>query len=401
MSNDINTSSRAARRTGGRHRKAQGTATAALVATAALAAGLVLTPSAGAAPTQGGTTGGGTQGGTTATPAPAPAPEPAYVPEAPSQPTYWVEAPAVQPTYVPKPNYDYQTNQYTQQSNYVAPIDYSALHAPVAVEAAPMYIAPPKTLMIGDYHATQPNWLTDGDLERTNNTSELIRSQVSTFYRSIGVDAARADRVAAGQLAGTIGGAVSGAALGAVPGALIGGTVGGNIGLGVGGFVSVPLAPVPGLPAVVVVPTTVAGTAAGAAIGGAITAVPGAIAGGAAGFAAGTAFGAGDDQGQPIEVDLPSIDEGAITAQTETTLTQWEESGPVGQAAATAVRDVVAAAPGIDQQARDWATAQPGGQQVVDAIDGALTAFGQGSAGVASQMISSAIGQGAGAPATV
>ncbi|WP_458682495.1 insoluble domain protein [Prescottella equi] len=397
MSNDITTSSRAARRAGGRHRKAQGTATAALVASAALAAGLVLTPTAGAAPTQGGTTGGGTQGGTTASPAPAPAPEPAYVPQAPAEPTYWVEAPAVQPTYVPKPNYDYQTNQYTQQSNYVAPIDYSALHAPVAVEAAPMYIAPPKTLMIGDYHATQPNWMTDGDLERTNNTSELIRSQVSTFYRSIGVDADRADRVAAGQLAGTIGGAAIGAAAGAVPGALLGGTIGGNQGLIIGGVVSVPLPPP--LPVGVVVPTTVAGTAAGAAIGGAITAVPGAIVGGAIGFAAGTAFGAGDDEGQPIEVELPSIDEGAITTQTETTLTQWEEAGPVGQAAATAVRDVVAAAPAIDQQARDWATAQPGGQQVVDAIDGALTAFGQGSAGVASQMISSAIGQGAGAPA--
>lgn len=401
MSNDINTSSRTARRTGGRHRKARGTATAALVASAALAAGLVLTPSALAAPTQGGTTGGGTQGGTTATPAPAPAPQPAYVPEAPSQPTYWVEAPAYQPEYKPLPNYNYDTGQYTQQSNYVAPIDYSALHAPVAVEAAPMYIAPPKTLMIGDYHAEQPNWLTDEDLERTNNTSELIRSQVSTFYRSIGVDAYRADRVAAGQIAGTIGGAAIGAGIGAIPGALLGGTVGGNQGLAIGGFVSIPLGAIPGLPATVIVPTTVAGTAAGAAIGGAITAVPGAIAGGAVGFGFGTAFGAGDDQGQPIEVDLPSIDEGAITAQTETTLTQWEEAGPVGQAAATTVRDVVAAALGIDRQARDWATAQPGGQQVVDAIDGALTAFGQGSAGVASQMISSAIGQGAGAPATV
>lgn len=400
MSYDISTGNRSARRAvGGRHRKAQRTATAALVATAAVAAGLVLSPSAGAAPTQGGTTGGGTQGGTTATPAPAPAPEPAYVPEAPSQPTYWVEAPAVQPTYVPKPNYNYDTGQYTQQSNYVAPIDYSTLHAPVAVEAAPMYIAPPKTLMIGDYHAQQPNWMTDGDLERTNNTSELVRSQVSTFYRSIGVDAERADRVAAGQLAGTIGGAAIGAGVGAVPGALLGGTIGGNQGLIIGGVVSVPLPPP--LPVGVVVPTTVAGTAVGAAIGGAITAVPGAIVGGAIGFAAGTAFGAGDDEGQPIEVDLPSIDSEAITAQTETALTQWEDSGPVGQAAATAVRDVVAAAPGIDQQARDWAAEQPGGQQVVDAIDGALAQFGQSSAGVASQMISSAIGQGAGAPANV
>ncbi|MDH6284512.1 insoluble domain protein [Prescottella agglutinans] len=398
MSNDINTGTRTARRTGGRHRKAQGTA-AALVASAAVAAGLVLVPSAGAAPTQGGTTGGGTQGGTTATPAPAPAPEPAYVPEAPSQPTYWVEAPAVQPTYVPKPNYDYETNQFTQQSNYVAPIDYSQLHAPTYVEPAPMYIAPPKTLMIGDYHAEQPNWLTDEDLERTNNTSELIRSNVSTFYRSIGIDAERADRVAAGQIAGTIGGAVVGVGIGALPGAALGSNVGGNIGVGIGGFVSLPLAPVPGLPAVVTVPTAVAGAAAGAAVGGAITAVPGAVLGGGVGFLAGTAFGAGDDEGQPIEVDLPDIDSDAITAQTESTLTQWQESGPVGQAAATAVRDVVATAPAIDQQTRDWAAEQPGGQQVVDAIDGALGTFFGGSAGVAAGMISNAVGQGAGAQA--
>ncbi|QCQ94158.1 insoluble domain protein [Rhodococcus sp. SGAir0479] len=378
----------------GKHRRVSRAAKAGIVPATAAA---IVVAGAGIAnadpvelPSQGGVTtpAPSTQGGTTA------APQPAYVPEAPSQPTYWVEAPAVQPRYAPKPNYDYQTNQYTQQSNYVAPIDYSALHAPVAVEAAPMYIAPPKTLMIGDYHAEQPNWLTDEDLERTNNTSELIRSQVSTFYRSIGIDADRADRVAAGQIAGTIGGAALGAGIGAVPGALLGGNIGGNAGLAVGGFVSVPLGVIPGLPATVIVPTTVAGTAAGAAIGGAITAVPGAIAGGAVGFTAGTAFGAGDDQGQAIEVDLPSIDPEAITTQAETTLTQWEESGPVGQAAATAVRDVVAAAPGIDQQARDWATAQPGGQQVVDAIDGALTQFGKGSAGVATQMISNAVGDG-------
>lgn len=378
----------------GKHRKVSRAAKAGLVPATAAA---IVVAGAGVAnadpvelPSQGGVTtpAPSTQGGTTT------APQPAYVPEAPSEPIYWVEAPAVQPTYVPKPNYDYETNQYTGYSNYVAPIDYSALHAPVAVEAAPMYIAPPEIIMLGDIHMKRPNWVTTEDMERTNNTSELVRSQVSTFYRSIGVNAERADRVAAGQIAGTVGGALAGAGIGAVPGALIGGTIGGNIGLGIGGYVSIPLAPVPGLPAVVVVPTTVAGTAAGAAIGGAITAIPGAIAGGAAGFVAGTAFGAGDDEGQPIEVDLPSIDEAAITEQTNTTLTQWEESGPVGQAAATAVRDVVEAAPGIDQQARDWATAQPGGQQVVDAIDGALAQFGRGSAGVAAQLVSGAVGAG-------
>ncbi|MBM4628666.1 hypothetical protein GS453_18315 [Rhodococcus hoagii] len=155
----------------------------------------------------------------------------------------------------------------------------------------------------------------------------------------------------------------------------------------------IPLAPVPGLPAVVVVPTTVAGTAAGAAIGGAITAIP-VRSPEAQPVSPLVRHSVRATTRAPIEVDLPSIDEAAITEQTDTTLTQWEESGPVGQAAATAVRDVVEAAPGIDQQARDWATAQPGGQQVVDAIDGALAQFGRGSAGVAAQLVSGAVGAG-------
>ncbi|NKW38501.1 hypothetical protein GS935_17160 [Rhodococcus hoagii] len=179
----------------GKHRKVSRAAKAGLVPATAAA---IVVAGAGVAnadpvelPSQGGVTtpAPSTQGGTTT------APQPSYVPEAPSEPIYWVEAPAVQPTYVPKPNYDYETNQYTGYSNYVAPIDYSALHAPVAVEAAPMYIAPPEIIMLGDIHMKRPNWVTTEDMERTNNTSELIRSQVSTFYRSIGVNAERADRV--------------------------------------------------------------------------------------------------------------------------------------------------------------------------------------------------------------
>ncbi|MBM4591796.1 hypothetical protein GS507_28915, partial [Rhodococcus hoagii] len=56
-----------------------------------------------------------------------------------------------------------------------------------------MYIAPPEIIMLGDIHMKRPNWVTTEDMERTNNTSELIRSQVSTFYRSIGVNAERAE----------------------------------------------------------------------------------------------------------------------------------------------------------------------------------------------------------------
>ncbi|WP_075836457.1 MULTISPECIES: insoluble domain protein [unclassified Rhodococcus (in: high G+C Gram-positive bacteria)] len=393
MSNDITTGNRAARRnSGGRHRKAQHQATTALLVAAAVSAGIVFAPLAGAAPTQGGTTGGGTQGGTTTTPAPVPSP--AYVPEAPAEPIYWTAPPAQQPQYTAIPNYDYGTGQYTGNTNYVAPLDYSTLHAPVAVEAAPIYIAPPEKIMIGDYHLNQANWITDEDRERTNNTAGLIRSQVATAWKSVGVEPDRADRVAAAQMTGAVTGFIAAGAACAVPGALLGGTGGGLYGAALGGVVPLPI---PLLPEVT---TGVAGTALGAVGGGLIAAAPCALAGGAVGFVGGTAFGAGDDEGQPIEITIPDVDQPTITDETGTVLDQWEQSGPAGEATASAIRDVVAAAPAIDQQARDWVAVQPGGQQVIEAVDGALETFFDGSAGTAAEMISTAFGLGAGAPAT-
>ena len=392
MSNDITTTgNRAARRASGRHR-IQRQATAAFVATAAVAAGLVLAPTAGAAPSQGGTTGGGTQGGTTAAPAPAPAPT--TVPEAPAEPKYWSAPPVVQPEYKPLPNYDYDTGRYDRPATDTPPLDLSTLRAPQPVEQAPIYIAPPEKIMIGDYHVTQPNWVTDADRERTNNTAGLIRSDVATFWKSVGVDADRADRVAAAQIGGVAAGATAGAVAGAVPGALLGGTLGGIGGAALGGVMPLPI---PVLPEVT---TGVAGTAAGAALGGAIGAVPGAVVGGVVGLAAGTAFGAGDDEGQPIEVELPDVHQDALTEQSTATVDQWQSSGPVGEAAADAVQNVVQAAPQVDAQVREWAVVQPGGEGVIAAVDHTLEVFFGGSAGTAAEMISTAIGQGAGAPAS-
>ena len=62
---------------------------------------------------------------------------------------------------------------------------------------------------------------------------------------------------------------------------------------------------------------------------------------------------------------------------------------------ATTVRDTVAAAPAIDQQARDFVAAQPGGEQIIEQVDTALTDFfTNASPGLASQLISDAIGAG-------
>ncbi|MCD2114322.1 insoluble domain protein [Rhodococcus rhodochrous] len=391
MNNDTPIGNRAARRAH-RRRTVQLQATAAFVASAAVAAGLVLTPTAGAAPSQGGTTGGATQGGTTTEPAPAPEPDVVSVPEAPSEPIYWSAPPAVASQYAPLPNYDYDTGRYDRQAGYTPPLDLSTLHAPTKVEQAPIYIAPPEKIMVGDIHFTQPNWVTDADRERTNNTAGLTRSQVATFWKSVGVGADRADRVAAAQIGGAAAGATAGAVAGAVPGALIGGTIGGIGGAALGGVVPLPI---PVLPEVT---TGVAGTAAGAAIGAAVGAVPGAVVGGAVGLAAGTAFGAGDDEGQPIEIELPDVDQAVIAEQAATTVEQWQSSGPVGAAAAEMAQDAVQSAPQIDAQAREWVTTQPGGEEVIAGVDTTLETFFGGSAGTAAEMISTAIGQGAGAP---
>ncbi|MGV9960862.1 insoluble domain protein [Rhodococcus aetherivorans] len=368
-----------------KHRRASRIAAASVVpatAAAIVAAGSGL---AGAGPvelpSQGGVTtpAPSTQGGTTSAPTPAPAP--------PAQQIYWTPPPAQQRQYAPLPDYNYDTNRYERQSA-PPPIDPLALRAPQPVTPEPIYLAPPEKIMIGDIHFSQPNWVTDDDRERTNNTAGLIRSDVATFYKSVGIEASRADRVAAAQIGGTVAGAAAGGAAGAVPGALIGGTLGGIAGAAAGGVVPLPI---PVLPEVT---TGVAGTAAGAAIGAAVGAVPGAVVGGAAGLAAGTAFGAGDDEGQPIEVQLPDVGEDVLTEQTGSTVEQWRSSGPVGQAAADAVQNVVQTAPQVDAQVREWVKVQPGGEGVIAGVDNALDTFFGGSAGTAAEMISTAIGDG-------
>ncbi|MDV8008964.1 hypothetical protein [Rhodococcus sp. IEGM 1318] len=81
--------------------------------------------------------------------------------------------------------------------------------------------------------------------------------------------------------------------------------------------------------------------------------------------------------GEPVDVSayVPDIDQPAETTRTQSTLEEWSTSGPIGQAVATSVRDTVAAAPAIDQQARDFVAAQPGGAQIIEQVDTALTEF--------------------------
>ncbi|MDN3460533.1 insoluble domain protein [Rhodococcus sp. APC 3903] len=385
----------------GRHRApsapviAAGTLTALVVATFATAGIAVAAPQPGVtgpAPGQPGVT------APSPSPSPAPAPAPAPSTEPVPEPVYWVPPPAEYQNVPsqPLPNWDYDSGTYTAPADYsVAPIDYGNIHAPGPVEIVAPIIAPREKGRIGDWVFDQPNWASDQDLARTNNTSAVIESQVSTFYASIGIPVDRASRIAAAQLAGGAGGALAGAAAVGVPaatvGALIGGTIGGTSALGLFSPVLTPIG---------AVPAGVVGTATGAGIGAAALGVPaaaiGAVGGGIAGVAAATAYGAGE-LGEPVDVSeyFPDVDQPAVTTQTQNTLDEWSNSGPIGQAVATTVRDTVSAAPAIDQQARDFVAAQPGGEQIIEQVDTALTDFfTNATPGLASSLISGAVGAG-------
>ena len=232
--------------------------------------------------------------------------------------------------------------------------------------------------------------------ERTNNTSAILEAQATDFWRSVGVETTRAERLAASQVAGGVTGAVAGATAVGVPAAVVGGLIGGTVG-GVQGAAlgTIIPTPIPGLP---VVTSGVAGTAGGAAIGAAVAGVPaaavGGLAGGAAGVAAATNFGAGDLT-EPEEVAVEDVEHDAIVDQTAATLTEWENSGPVGAAAADTVQNVVESAPVVDQQVRDFVAAQPGGQEVIEQVDTSLNDFfANATAGLAGNLISTAVGDG-------
>ncbi|WP_200887900.1 hypothetical protein [Rhodococcus opacus] len=143
-----------------------------------------------------------------------------------------------------------------------------------------------------------------------------------------------------------------------VVGGLIGGTIGGLQGAYMGTWVPTPI---PGLP---IVTSGVAGTAGGAGDR----------------RCSRRCAGRGDrrcgrrrcrcrrrhqlgagDLTEPTGIAAPDVEHDAIARQTAATLTVWENSGPVGAAAAGAVQDVVESAPVIDQQVRDFVSDQPGG----------------------------------------
>ncbi|MGG7104822.1 insoluble domain protein [Rhodococcus sp. 24CO] len=401
MNVDITAGNRATRRAqqGGRHRRQTAVrhGAVAVLAAAVVATGIAVAPPAIAVPGQAGITDGGGQAGISAGGGGQSGVTTEPVPPVHTEPIYWVAPPPQYQniTYQPLQNWDYDANTYTAPNNTddATPINYSQLHLPSPVEIIAPIIAPLDTLRFGTFHIAQPNWVSDADLERTNNTTAVVESMVATFWHSTGVPVDKASRESAAQFAGAAGGALTGGLALAAPfatgGALIGGTIGGNIGMGLGNVF---------VPGIGWVAGGLAGTGAGAGIGALALGVPafltGAVGGGIGGFVAATAYGAGE-LGEPVDIEIPDVDQPAVTAQTQQVLTEWENSGPVGQFAVNTVRDTVASAPAIDAQVRDFVAAQPGGEQIIEQVDSALTDFlTNATSGLASSLISDAVGAG-------
>lgn len=382
----------------GRHRAAQRSAVAGVTFTALTALVVGNAGGALAAPGQPGVTAPAQQPGVTS-----PSQQPGVTTEqtAPPAPVQtWVPAPVeYQQPAQPLPNWDYNTNQYTppanSNDNYVAPIDYTSIHLPTQLETftAPIQ-APEEKVRFGRYIADVPNWMTKETADKTNGQTAVIEAQVTDFWRSTGLETDEAERLAAAQVGGGAAGAFAGftvaAATAAPLGAAIGGTIGGTSALALFSPIVTPIG---------AVPAGVVGTATGAGLGalvaGGVAGTGGAIVGAAGGALAASAYGAGD-LGQPIDFEIPDVDQPAITAQTETVLDQWSANPPVGTAAADTVRNAVASAPVVDQQIRDAVTSLPGGEGAVAAFDQAVTDFQANTAvpGLPLGMIADAIGAG-------
>ncbi|WP_182348740.1 hypothetical protein [Tomitella gaofuii] len=341
--------------------------------------------------------------------APPPAPEPAPEPEpavywTPPPPEYrdtWRPNPETttrqsQPAWQSAPSGQGTGGQNWQRQTYpepAAPVQVAELHAPVPVAPVAPIRPPEDHLRLGAFRADQPNWLTDDELDRTNNSAAVLEAQSATFWRSVGIDASRADKMAAAGIAGGVAGAGIGAAAAATGPAIVGGLVGGGVGGFIGGQTAGTV--IPGVGWIAGAPL---GTAIGAGVGAAGAAVVPAIVGGAAGaavgYAAGTAFGAGetaDEDRTPVDVpDVagldrkdwargePIVDTGYVEQQTRTVADGWSQ-GPAGAAVVDTARDVAEAAPPVIEDAQDGAAAAgeqvrtavaavPGGQGVADQI---------------------------------
>ncbi|NLE78390.1 MAG: insoluble domain protein [Rhodococcus sp.] len=213
--------------------------------------------------------------------------------------SYWIAPP---PEYNNVPTRELPTySEYdVEEEAYVAPepVQIQELHLPTAVDPVAPIEAPEDKLRVGDYISEKPAWMTEEQLEKTNNTAAVAEAQMATFWNSIGVDGTRSDVVAGATIAGAATGGVIGAvglgiplAIAAgipanLPGCLAGTTV---VGLA-GAALSAPIAGVGGIPAAAI--GCGVGAAAATAAASAAAGIPAAIVGGAIGAGIGAVAGA-------------------------------------------------------------------------------------------------------------
>lgn len=206
---------------------------------------------------------------------------------------------------------DYAVPQGTRpvpQYQSAPPIVPQELHAPVPVEPVAPIAPPPNVLRLGDSTTPVPTEVPADLLDGVNHAAAELEANVATASRSIGIDPARADKIAGGALLGAAAAGVPGAAIGAVGGGVLGAGVGFAVGVAgtaagagiVTAAAGIPTAGVAALPALgaalaagipVAGAATAVGAGIGAALGAAAVGIPAAAAGGIVGGAAGAQFG--------------------------------------------------------------------------------------------------------------
>ncbi|MFZ2175763.1 MAG: hypothetical protein WAW17_17350 [Rhodococcus sp. (in: high G+C Gram-positive bacteria)] len=304
-------------------------------------------------------------------------PAPYQEPHAENPGTQWTEPPAdpaPAPTAPPVP---------MVRRKIIAPVD-----------------APEGYIFTGVGLIQQPPWMPDEDRDRITNTIAAVQADAGNTLINAGVNAPQADRVAGGAIAGgLLGAGIVGVGL-AAPAAVVGAGLGAGIGAGIGAGVT---APTGGWG---VGPGAAIGAGVGAAALGGPAFLLGAGVGGAAGALAGaTVFGGQDliieePAPQPAPEQAPEtapappwtpppVDTDAVTAQTVAIVEQVEQF-PGGSEVVEQASDFAETAPAYVEQAaprvRQAALAQPGGDQVVAAVEQA----GADAAGAAAPVIAQA-----------
>ncbi len=362
------------RRVTNRQRTIATAATVSVLALAALPTGVayaapqggVTTPGAGGEQgTQTQNNGGGQAGVSTPKPNPAPTP--------PEERTYWVP-PSQQAQQAPSR----PIPTTSPDADYSPPLQQQTFRPPTAVPTVAPIEAPvdekgEQLLRAGDRIAKKPNWMTDQVLDTTNYTLAGWESDASGFWRSVGVDDNRSDRVAASMVSG----AAVGAVVTAVPFAIAGGALGGPVGVPFGAAVTQAILPF--APGIAAVPGATVGYTAGAAGGAALGGAIGLVVGGVGGAITGGLIGGGeatDDELVLTELpQLPDPDPVQITKDVSNSA-QGLASTPAGAGVVQAIADAPANFEHANEQFRQTVV-NVAGQPALDVIDQAATAHAE------------------------